>query len=184
MIEGETKALARGSRLDAPQGRYTTSFGLLAHVKRPRVRFDVVPVLDLMMLALLISLLFTRFVMLPGVRVALPATDLRMQHDASAVAVLTIGNQGMLFFDGTVYKLGSIERAFRSHIKAAGAEDCILLVKAQAAMELQLFLDLCQMAQEAGFVQVQIAAERAQAASELAPGDALAPAGGERLPSL
>ena len=35
----------------------------------------------------------------------------------------------------------------------------ILLVKTEGSMDLQLFLELCQMAQNAGFVQVQIAGE-------------------------
>ena len=84
--------------------KFTASFGLLERLKRPEIKFDCIPVLDLMLLALLVSLLFTRFVMLPGVRVNLPETDLRIQHYASEVAVLTIGNHGVLFFDGSVYE--------------------------------------------------------------------------------
>ena len=86
--------------LTAPSAEFTASFGLLERLKRPEIKIDAIPVLDLLVLALLISLLFTRFVMLPGVRVNLPETELRLQHDAAEVAVLTIGNGGMLFFDG------------------------------------------------------------------------------------
>ena len=173
-----------GDALAGSVGQFTASFGLLERLKRPQVKVDVIPVLDLMVLGLLISLLFTRFVMLPGVRVDLPSTDLRMQHSASAVAVLTIGNEGMLFFDGSVYKHSSIERAFRLHVEAADVERCVLLVKAQAAMELQLFLDLCRMAQEAGFVQVQIAGEKEEAALDLIPSDLLQQANGVQFPVL
>jgi biopolymer transport protein ExbD len=169
----ETLKENAASQLAAPGGEFTTSFGLLERLKRPEIKVDFIPVLDLMVLALLISLLFTRFVMLPGVRVDLPSTDLRMQHDASAVAVLTIGNEGMLFFDGSVYKHASIERAFRLHIEEAGKASCILLVKAQATMELQLFLDLCRMAQEAGFAEVQVAGEKVEQTLDLIQGDSL-----------
>lgn len=155
------------------EGQLTASLGLLERLHRPEIKIDVIPVLDLMVLGLLISLLFTRFVMLPGVRVDLPSTDLRMQHSASAVAVLTIGNQGMLFFDGSVYDLGTVERAFRRHIEDAGEQSVVLLVKAQATIELQLFLDLCRMAQEAGFAQVQIAGEKVEQTLELIPSDRL-----------
>ena len=154
-------------------GEFTTSFGLLERLKRPEIKLDVVPVLDLLVLALLISLMFTRFVMLPGVRVALPETDLRMQHDASEVAVLTIGNQGMLLFDGSVYSHASIEQAFRRFLEEEGVEHPILLVKAEAALELQLFLDLCQMAQVAGFDEVQVAGDQVEEAVELVPSDGL-----------
>lgn len=169
----ETSKENAGEALNGSVGQFTASFGLLERLKRPQVKVDVIPVLDLMVLGLLISMLFTRFVMLPGVRVDLPATDLRMQHNAASVAVLTIGNDGMLFFDGSVYKHSSIEQAFRSHLEATEELNAVLLVKAQAAMELQLFLDLCQMAQQAGFVQVQIAGEKVEAALDLIPGAAL-----------
>jgi biopolymer transport protein ExbD len=184
MIEMETRKENTEDALAGSVGQFTASFGLLERLRRPQIKVDVIPVLDLMVLGLLISLLFTRFVMLPGVRVDLPSTDLRMQHTASAVAVLTIGNEGMLFFDGSVYKHNSIERAFRLHVAAAEVERCVLLVKAQAAMELQLFLDLCRMAQEAGFIQVQIAGEKEEAALDLIPGGLLPQANGVPLPVL
>jgi len=162
-----------GGDLAAPVGEFTASFGLLERLKRPEIKIDLIPVLDLMVLALLISLLFTRFVMLPGVRVNLPEADLRMQHDASEVAVLTIGNQGMLFFAGSVYEHGSIERAFRKYLKGRDEEASILLVKAEASMELQLFLDLCRMAQVAGFDEVQIASDQVEESLDLISGDAV-----------
>jgi biopolymer transport protein ExbD len=154
-------------------GEFTASFGLLERLKRPEIKVDFIPVLDLMVLALLVSLLFTRFVILPGVRVNLPETDLRMQHDASEVAVLTIGNEGMLFFAGSVYERGSIEQAFRRHLEDRGEQTSVLLVKAEASMELQFFLDLCRMAQTAGFDEVQIAGDRVEETLDLIPGDSL-----------
>ena len=159
--------------LTASTGEFTASFGLLERLKRPEIKLDVIPVLDLLVLALLISLLFTRFVMLPGVRVNLPETNLRMQHDVSEVAVLTIGNEGMLFFDGSVYEHSSVGEAFRRHLEDRGEQDTVLLVKAEASMELQLFLDLCRMAQSAGFDEVQVAGDQVEETLELIPGDPL-----------
>jgi biopolymer transport protein ExbD len=167
------RARKSGEDLTASTGEFTASFGLLERLKRPEIKVDLIPMLDLMVLALLISLLFTRFVMLPGVRVNLPETDLRMQHDGSEVAVLTIGNEGMLFFDGSVYEHGSIEQAFRRHLEDRGEQASILLVKAEASMELQLFLDLCRMAQITGFDEVQIAGDQVEEALELIPGGSL-----------
>jgi biopolymer transport protein ExbD len=159
--------------LTAPTAEFTASFGLLERLKRPEIKIDAIAVLDLLVLALLISLLFTRFVMLPGVRVNLPETDLRLQHDAAEVAVLTIGNGGMLFFDGSVYEHGSVEKAFGRHLEDRTEQNAVLLVKADASMELQLFLGLCRMAQRAGFTEVQIAGDQVPEVLELIPGDAL-----------
>ena len=138
---------------------YTEPLGLMTRAKRPPISFDLVPALDLLVIALLFSLLFTRFVMVPGVRVDLPGSGIQMQQSNLPVAVLTIGNRGMLFFDGGVFELNSIDRSFQKYIEELPAKDVILLVKTEGSMDLQLFIELCQMAQNAGFVQVQIAGE-------------------------
>ena len=140
-----------------PINGYTEPLGLMTQTKRPSISFDVVPVLDLLVIALLFSLLFTRFVMVPGVRVDLPSSGMQMQQSNLPVAVLTIGNRGMLFFDGGVFELNSIDRSFQKYIEELPVKDVVLLVKTEGSMDLQLFLELCEMAQDAGFVQVQIA---------------------------
>ena len=138
---------------------YTEPLGLMTQAKRPPISFDLVPVLDLLLIALLFSLLFTRFVMVPGVRVDLPDSGMQMQQSNLPVAVLTIGNRGMLFFDGGVFQLNSIDQSFQKYMEKLPVEDVVLLVKTEGSMDLQLFLELCEMAQDAGFLQVQIAGE-------------------------
>ena len=137
----------------------TTPFGLERHLKPPKMKLDLVPVLDLIVLALMISLLFTRYLMIPGVRVNLPKTEFSIQQDASKVAVLTIANGGMLFFAGSVYEQNSIGRAFQQYFDDSKSKSSVLLVKAEASMDIQKFLNLCKMAQDAGFGEVQIAAD-------------------------
>lgn len=150
---------------------YTEPLGLMGRLKRPPIKLDMVPVLDLLVIALLFGLLFTRFVMLPGVRVDLPDSEMQMQPSNLPVAVLTIGNRGMLFFEGSVYEINSIERGFTQHISGLPGGDVVLLVKTQGSMDLQLFLKLCRMAQVAGFVQVQIAGEHMPDAKSIVPID-------------
>ena len=164
--------MARIEQTSEPQssqlsGQYVSWIGLADRLKRPETKIDIIPVLDMLVIALLLSLLFTRFVMLPGVSVDLPGTDLRMQHTAGAVSVLTIENEGMLFYEGSVYEMGAIDRAFRNYIDELAGGDAVLLVKAQAEMELEVFLELCRMAQEAGFSQVQIAGKKDEEPVEL-----------------
>ncbi|NQY32275.1 MAG: biopolymer transporter ExbD [Coraliomargarita sp.] len=150
-------------------GQYTSPLGLISQLKQNEIKLDVIPVLDLVVIALLVSLVFTRFVMLPGVRVDLPTTELRMQYTEHSVAVLTIQNRGMLFFDGSVYTNDSIDRAFLDYIKAADGSSNVLLVKAEAAIDLQRFLDICQMAEAAGFSQVQLAGSKLEEVPDLIP---------------
>ena len=138
---------------------FITSFGLQRRSQLSAMKFDPVPVLDLIALALLISLLFTRYLMMPGVQVDLPKSKFFIQQEASRVAVLTVGNEGMLFFSGSVYEHRSIKQAFKKYFEKNDAQPAVLLLKASDSMELQKFLDLCQMAQEAGFNEVQITAD-------------------------
>jgi biopolymer transport protein ExbD len=142
-----------------PAGHYTAPLGLLGELKTPALRLDAVPVLDLFALALLFGLLFTRFVMVPGVQVDLPEAELQMQPSTLPVAVLTIGNRGMLLFNGRVFEQNNLEAGFREHIEARPEREVVLLVKTQGSFDMQRFLDLCRMARDAGFVEVQISGQ-------------------------
>ena len=65
----------------------------------------------------------------------------------------------MLFFKGGVYHQNSIEEAFRQYCADSQPESPVLLLKSRASMAMQQFLDLCEMAHNAGFGEVQIAAD-------------------------
>ncbi|MGB0743143.1 MAG: ExbD/TolR family protein [Opitutales bacterium] len=144
-------------------------FAFRTRIHRADTRVDFIPVLDLIVIAMLVSLLFTRFVSLPGVRIDLPVTEMRMQHTQQAVAVLTIGNNGMLFFNGAVFDAGTIERGFKRYIEDSDRGAPVLLVKADFNMEMQQFLRLCELAKGAGFIQVQLAGKKDGKVGQLLP---------------
>lgn len=144
-------------------------FAFRSRLRGADTRLDFIPVLDLVVIAMLVSLLFTRFVSLPGVRVDLPITEMRMQHTQKAVAVLTIGNSGMLFFDGAVYEGRTLRSGFEQYVESSDQDDRVLLVKADSTMDLQEFLGICELAKEAGFVQVQLAGKGKDSLDPLLP---------------
>lgn len=153
------REMADPEKIPLTEASYTEPFRLAQYLRRPAIKLDLVPVLDLLVIALLFGLLFTRFVMVPGVRVDLPVSEMQFQPSDKLVSVLTIGNRGMLFFDGSVFEMDTIERGFSQKIEEAPLDEQVLLIKADGSMELHLFLRLCYMAQAAGFVQVQVAGE-------------------------
>ena len=130
--------MAQDSISSRDSGRFRRGPRLVDHL-RGGYRLDFVPVLDLVVLALLVSLVFTRFVIVPGVRVDLPVSELKMQHSQAAVAVLTIGGSGMMFFDGSVWDEASIRAGFVDYLERVKADDQILLVKAESNLDLQVF---------------------------------------------
>lgn len=150
---------------DSAAPSFTQPFGFSALVRRPRSGLDLVPVLDLVVTALFIGLLFTRFVMTPGVRVDLPVTDLRISHTYSEVAVMTISHNGMFFFDGRVYDAGSIRPALEAFVRGSTQEEVALLMKVEGRMEVQQLMELCAAAQAAGFVQVQLSGRKRELAA-------------------
>ncbi len=139
-------------------------------MQRPPSGLDLVPVLDLMVTALFIGLLFTRFVMTPGVRVDLPETLMQVTQDYEAVAVMTISHSGMFFFNGRVYDAASIRSALERYIKNSPREEVALLMKMEGNLDIQQFLELCQAAQTAGFRQVQISGRKPETGAAIFPG--------------
>ena len=159
----------RAEQADLQMASLAEPFAFRSRLKRADTGIDFIPVLDMIVIAMLVSLLFTRFVSLPGVRIDLPVTDMTMQHSQNAVAVLTIGNSGMLFFDGAVYEDRTIQRGFEQYIKSSVRDSRVLLVKADFTMDLQEFLQLCERAKAAGFVQVQLAGKVEDQVDSLLP---------------
>jgi biopolymer transport protein ExbD len=149
----EAEARSRRSSVTRP-------LGLVQHLQKTDTRIGFIPVLDLLVIALLLSLLFTRFVMLPGVQVDLPPSGMVMPHSQLPVAVLTIGHNGMIFFNGSVFEASSIEGGFEAYVEKSGEHGSVLLIKAESSMDLQAFLELCRQAKEAGFVQIQLAGRK------------------------
>lgn len=148
---------------------FVEPFAFRERLRQAETGISFIPVLDMIVIAMLVSLLFTRFVTLPGIRIDLPTTEMRMQHSAHAVAVLTIGNNGMLFFDGAVVNAASIKPGFKAFIDASDRDVHVLLIKANFAMEMQDFLQLCELAKAAGFDQIQLAGKKKALAEPLLP---------------
>jgi biopolymer transport protein ExbD len=165
-----TERSSDSDQAEAELPSFTEPFRLSSRLKKPAIGLDLLPVLDLLTIALLLGLLFTRFVMFPGVRVELPSTDMRMPQSHSEVAVMTIGSNGMLFFNGNVYDEKSIHPAFTRFVEKTDDQRVALLVKIQSSMSIQSFLALCEAAQNAGFYQVQIAGKKSDQLADQLPG--------------
>lgn len=156
-------------RRDLQAASVSEPFAFRRRLRETDTRLDFIPVLDLIVIAMLLSLMFTRFVTLPGVRVDLPTTEMRMEQMQQNVAVLTVGNNGMLFFDGAVFEAGNIADGFEAYLEKLGKPGGVLLVKADFAMEMQEFLRVCELAREAGFIQVQLAGRPVERSGEPIP---------------
>jgi biopolymer transport protein ExbD len=142
---------------------------LSTRLKPPASGLDPLPLLDLLTIALFFSLLFSRMVMTPGVRLELPETELRMPQTSTAVAVLTVQSEGMLLFDGGVYQIDSIQSAFKECVSQNQGESIVLLLKAGERLPMATLLNISAKAQDAGFTQIHLAAKRQESKTEALP---------------
>ncbi len=146
----------RHARISAP-------FDFKQALREPGKTFDLLPVLDLCVIALIFSLVFTRFVAMPGVAVALPSSNMEVSQSSQAVVVMTINYEQSLFFDGGVYDIQTISSGFDRYFRRNPNLESVLLVKAEGSLNIQSFLEICALAQSSGFTQIQVIGERAPA---------------------
>tara|TARA_B100001248_G_scaffold220746_1_gene176675 strand:+ start:122020 stop:122505 length:486 start_codon:yes stop_codon:yes gene_type:complete len=129
----------------------------------PSLSFDVIALVDILIIALCFTLLGSRFIYAPGVAVDLPKVEQASLIGMPSVAVLTLKQKNMIFFEGRIYSA----KTFQPHLLKESLEgmehsqEAVLLVKLGYDVDMQTFLSICERAREAGFSKVQVAAEEA-----------------------
>ena len=135
--------------------RLSQPLNLRAHLRVGDVRMEMVPFLDMGIIALCFLLLDSPFITAPGV----PLDLLRAEQLISvhAITVLTVKHDDLLIYKGRVVTLDE----FRKIALEEGDmhRNKTLLVKPSKNVSLQILLDIGDAAHAAGFKQVQIAAE-------------------------
>lgn len=126
--------------------------------------FNLLILIDLAFVGLLFAFLFTRFVTLPGMNIEFIETDLTMNASYSDVVVLTLENSDTIFFDGGLYNLSTIEPAL-IHFLVKNQSDkgeTSLIIRSNSNLNLESFLELCSMAEKAGYGRIQILGRTSQ----------------------
>lgn len=141
---------------------------LQRHLRTPATGPDVAALFDILLIAFMLTLLGSRFVYAPGSTVALD--DLVLPESAAAqtpgvttVDVLTLLQDDRLIYQGQFMSAVAWSRLVDSgDLEARQKNQAVLLVKADARVSLQAFLDIANHARAAGYVRVQIAERPAQ----------------------
>ena len=119
--------------------------------------FNLVILIDLAFIGLLFAILFTRFVTLPGMNIDFVKTDLQMHASHSNVVILTLENSDTIFFDGGIFNMQTIGSALNNYLKKdPSRRGTSLIIRSDSQMELELFLNLCSMVEDAGYRNIQI----------------------------
>lgn len=138
----------------------------------PAAGFDAVPFLDALLTIIFLAVNTSLFVFAPGTAVELPQTEVAGGRLDGRVAVLTVGRNGLYFFDGQKVGENTLEERLRGYAASAGiagkrgdgvAE--ILLIKADRAIAGGELFGLMDVARAAGFKRIHLAAEPGPAAA-------------------
>jgi biopolymer transport protein ExbD len=145
----------------------TSPLGLMRHVRRPNLRLDVVPWLNVLLLGWLLTLLSSSYIFAPGLAVglgsppSLPA-NLALPQTAGQPALLHIDTALTILLpyyyldDGRHYK-ADLPKALNDFVKRTKRPHLVLLVKMSSDVPIQIYADVCKMARDAGFETVQLA---------------------------
>ncbi len=144
--------------MSTPQS-FSRPLQLERELSAPDRGLDVAPLIDILVIALFFSLLGSRFILAPGVQIDLPSVSATSISNVPTAAVLTIRSDNMLLFEGSIHTVGSFEAAMRTYFADKGLSDAVLLVKPNKDVSMQTFLYVCEIARNAGFQKVHIAAE-------------------------
>ena len=145
----------------------TSPLGLTRHLRRPDIRLETLPWLNVLLLGLLLWMLGPRYLYYPGMAVGLaPAVSLPIAPGSplpglpanAIVTDLSIKGDDMFMIDGGVYNRASLAYYLRQHPKPPAGSPAVLVLKVDQNVSMQTFMDICELARGAGFSTVQVAA--------------------------
>lgn len=144
----------------------TQPLDLQSRLSPPPRDLDFFAWVNVGVIALFFGLLGSRFVLAPGLPVGVAGdSELVLPEVAGATAtagpasvVVSYRRDNVILFEGGKYTLAEL----RTHMVAYAKQHpgAVMLVRADRQVSMQAFLDLCEMARQAGFAHVLAAAEQ------------------------
>lgn len=135
----------------------------------PGETFDTVPFLDAVLIALFIALNTSAFIVAPGNAIDLPRSESAEFLPPEGVAVLTVEQNGLLFFAGEKVTPPSLQERLAAFVETRGSAQLAtegqfltLLVKADKTIPSEQLFEILDRARKAGFARVHLAAEPVQ----------------------
>lgn len=144
--------------------RVTKFVDLLGKVEKKSFSIGGVALFDSLLIVIMFMMVSSRFIVSPGVGImlgkegfVLPEVNegkLDSVRVDDSVTVLNVMGKGMIIFDGKIYNEENFGRDLRGQ-KRRG----VLLIKADRGVGITNLLNICSIAEVAGYSRVQIAAK-------------------------
>ncbi|MFI3290894.1 MAG: biopolymer transporter ExbD [Opitutales bacterium] len=146
----------------------TVNIDLIAELKEDKVYLSAMPLFDFLLIAIFLVVLSSKFIVSSGTAIALNAdetvlpvsinSEMKGVLTDSELTVLHIQSENMILFDGAIYNMES----FANYLKDRDdLSKQVLLLKLNKDCNIQIFLNITEICQSAGFKAVQIASQKA-----------------------
>jgi len=167
---------------------FTRPLNLRRLLREPRRGFNLLPFLDLCIIALFFGMNSSRFLFAPGVTVDLASAEWESLRGVPTAAVLTVlpaadvitvdddGEElppslraeplNRVIFEGEIFTVDVLNEKFRLYMQKHSDQEPVLLVKADKAVSLNQLMAIFDSARQCGFYGVQLAAEEKGAQTE------------------
>ena len=123
----------------------------------PESSLEVVPIVDILIMAVFFGVFGTPFVLPVGVNVDLQLNE-TLVSGMEVAAVLTVKRDNMLLFEGQNLKLSQFEEKARIYLD--GKKNATLLIRLDPVINTETFFKICGEAKKAGFSTVHVAGEK------------------------
>ncbi len=130
---------------------------LRTNIKSPSFKLEWIPFLNVLCIAFFLSILSSKYIFAPGLTIELPKATSKNLVGRATSAILSVNETNLIFFEGNIYDLENIESALRVFTKDITIPSPILLIKASKKTEMNTIFDLCKIARNAGFSNIQLA---------------------------
>lgn len=135
----------------------TSPLSLKNKISSPSTQWDIVPFVDILSIALLLSLLGSYYLNAPGLSIELPRGSSEVITTQPIATVLTVNRDNMLFFEGEVYSHNDIENALNRYTKSHKMKESTLLVKLGKNVSISSLFEICEIAKRSGFEKIHVA---------------------------
>ncbi len=135
-------------------------FDFEAHLHTKSRRLDVVPFIDVCLIAIFFSLFGSSYVFAPGITLNLPVSRTAAVDALPIYEVLTVGEiegSERILFAGRIFNLETFEKGLLSGREERG--ETTLLVRIDESVSVGTLTKVCDIARASGFGEIQIAAE-------------------------
>lgn len=126
-------------------------------VERKRGSLDIAPLVDVIFLLLLFFMLTSNFVLLGGIRLQLPASELTESQKEEGVTVV-IGERGETFFNREALLPEALRQRLRR--EALAGPDRLVIVRADRCVPHGRVVEVMGMVKKAGFSRIAIGTRR------------------------